>query len=311
VQTTIDLAGIAVAASPSVSTLQSGFLIREGNGAYSAITMGSLFDPAANQGRSELVRYDSPTIAGFIASASIGEAGDYWGVLLRYAGEFSGVRIAGGIGYENITDRQTQVSPLGGPVDIETLARPEVTAWGGSLAVLHVPSGLFAQGHYLAAEYSCNTGDPNAAATTVPAAQVSQQWGQTTDCRKDANQWLVQAGIAKNFFGLGNTSLYGEYSKNNGWGAGDFGGRNFAGSATAGTTTVNGVTDTEGTMYGLGLVQAVDAAAATFYLSWRHFDYDITCTGGGADCSVAGVGAAKKLSTSDLDVVYGGAVFKF
>ena len=61
-----------------------------------------LGDPAANQGRTELLRYDSPTIGGFVASASIGEAGDYWGVMLRYAGEFSGFRVAAGIGYENV-----------------------------------------------------------------------------------------------------------------------------------------------------------------------------------------------------------------
>ncbi len=52
------------------------------------------------------------------ASASIGEAGDYWGAMLRYAGEFSGVRIAAGIGYEKASDRAT--STTAGP------ARPSV-----------------------------------------------------------------------------------------------------------------------------------------------------------------------------------------
>ena len=50
----------------------------------------------------ELVRYDSPNWHGFIYSASIAEAGDYWGSMLRYAGEFSGIRIAAGIGYEEV-----------------------------------------------------------------------------------------------------------------------------------------------------------------------------------------------------------------
>jgi hypothetical protein len=211
VQTTIDLAGIAVAASPSMSTMQGGFLIRGTNGDYLAITMGTLFDPAANQSRSEQIRYDSPTIAGFIASASIGEAGDYWGAMLRYAGEFSGIRIAAGIGYESITDRQTAASQIAcastdpvtfacvpsagaGPADL-LADKPKVTAWGGSLAVMHVPSGLFAQGHYMAADFS--------------TLGVSQQWGHTVAGKKDADQWLIQAGIRKNFFVLVNTSLYG------------------------------------------------------------------------------------------------------
>ena len=38
------------------------------------------------------VRYDSPSYHGFIYSASINEAGDYWGSMLRYANEFNGFR---------------------------------------------------------------------------------------------------------------------------------------------------------------------------------------------------------------------------
>ncbi len=39
--------------------------------------------------RFNVVKYDSPTIAGFTASAAWGED-DHWNVALRYAGEFSG-----------------------------------------------------------------------------------------------------------------------------------------------------------------------------------------------------------------------------
>ena len=70
---------------------------------------GGLGDPAAVQGRSELVRYTSPTWMGFIFDSSIAERGDYWGSMLRYAGEFSGFRIAAGIGYERIRDSVTAV----------------------------------------------------------------------------------------------------------------------------------------------------------------------------------------------------------
>ena len=111
--TTIDLAGISAGASASVILVNGGFFLAAVTGLYSAVSWGSLGDPAANQGRTELLRYDSPTIGGFVASASIGEAGDYWGVMLRYAGEFSGFRVAAGIGYENVTDRLTGNATVG------------------------------------------------------------------------------------------------------------------------------------------------------------------------------------------------------
>ncbi|HJZ43504.1 MAG TPA: porin, partial [Hyphomicrobiaceae bacterium] len=107
---TIDLGGISVVASSSVVLINGSFLIRGTNADYLNVGWGALGDPASSQGRTELIRYDSPTIAGFILSASVGEAGDYWGAMLRYAGEFSGIRIAAGIGYEKIEDRQTRIT---------------------------------------------------------------------------------------------------------------------------------------------------------------------------------------------------------
>jgi hypothetical protein len=286
--TTIDLAGISAGASASVVLVNGSFLIRGPTGQFYGISWANIGDPAANQGRTELIRYDSPTIAGFVASASIGEAGDYWGVMLRYAGEFSGFRVAAGIGYENVSDRPTSASPNAGPNDLNpaiTGADPEVKAWGAGLSVLHVPSGLFAQGHYMAAEFSCGAG-------------VSGYWGQTVDCKSDAKQWLIQAGITKNWFGLGNTAIFGEYSKSTDWGAAKGAGRDFGVSTIPGAVAVNDVTSTELTVWGIGITQNIDAAATELYLNYRHFSADITAGGAG-------------LPTEDFDAVIGGARVKF
>src|SRR5262249_35409277 len=147
----------------SVVLLQGGFLIRGPAGQYYNIPWSTLGDPASNQARTQLVRYDSPTVAGFIYSASIAEDASYWGTMLRYANEFQGFRIAAGIGYERANQRQANVGcfPTGlgppttclagsgaGPADLAK-APPDVQGWGAGLSVLHVPSGLFAQGHYL------------------------------------------------------------------------------------------------------------------------------------------------------------------
>jgi hypothetical protein len=326
--TTIDLAGIGAGASASVVLVNGGFLLRGPDGQFFATSVGTFGDPAANQGRAELLRWDSPTYQGFILSASIAEFNsDYWGVMLRYANEFNGVRVAAGIGYENSTDRFTSVAGLNGPNDLLG-PDPEVEAWGAGLSVLHVPSGLFAQGHYMEAEFSCITGNPNAVANGLaPNGLQTGYWGHTTDCRKDANQWLIQAGITKNWFGIGNTALYAEYSRNNGWGAGDgFGafeglGRNFGGGN--GIVAVNGVTDSEMDVWGAGIVQNIDAAATEMYLSWRHFDADVTCTGAAvlaagvnnalvsAPCGGAAGGPSKKLNTESFDAVIFGARLKF
>ena len=300
---TIDLGGISAGASSSVVLVNGSFLIRGPQGQYYATTWANLGDPAASQGRTELIRYDSPTIAGFIASASIAEAGDYWGVMLRYAGEFSGVRIAAGIGYEDVTDRQTSAAGASGPNDLTNpLLKGHVKAWGAALSLMHVPTGLFAQGHYMAADFS-DTGATGYWGETVPTATVV--------AKKDADQWMIQAGISKNWTGLGNTAIFGEYSVSNDWGAGVGTGRNYAGSN--GSTTVNGVTGTKLTLWGAGVTQMVDAAATELYLDWRHFSADIDCTGAGpvGVCTGAAGAPVTRLKTEDGDFVIGGARMKF
>jgi hypothetical protein len=301
--TTIDLAGISAGASASVILVNGSFLVRGTNGDYLGVSWANLGDPASNQGRTELIRYDSPTIAGFVLSASIGEAGDYWGVMLRYAGEFSGFRVAAGIGYEDVTDKTTGVGPngaaagLAGPANL--VDNGEVKAWGAGLSLLHVPSGLFAQGHYMAATFD----DPAGSA-------VTGYWGQVKG-HKDSNQWLIQAGITKNWFGPGNTAIFGEYSRSTDWGAGIGTGRNFSNANIPGAEAVNGVTDTDLTVWGIGITQNIDAAATELYLNWRHFSADVTCTGAGVACGGLAGGPAKALQTEDFDAVIGGARVKF
>jgi hypothetical protein len=323
--TTIDLAGIGAGASASVILVNGGFLIRGPGSTYWATTIGALGDPAANQGRTELIRWDSPTYQGFILSASIGEAGDYWGVMLRYANEFNGVRIAAGIGYEDATDRFTANScvsvpalnntaltgavnscinpPGAGPANL--VDNGEVRAWGAGLSLLHVPSGLFAQGHYMRAMYD----DP-----TAPLTQTTTYWGQVLG-HKDSTQWLIQAGISKNWFGIGNTALFAEYSKNDDWGAGIGNGRNFSAAAIPGAVSVNGVVDTDMNVWGAGITQLVDSAATELYLNWRHFTPEINCTGGrtaaGVCAGAAGTAASHALPTESFDAIIGGARVKF
>jgi hypothetical protein len=190
--------------------------------------------------------------------------------------------------------------------------RPDITVWGFALSAMHVPTGLFVQGHYNHAEFGGQ-----------PIGTASGYWGESTANKKPADQWLIQAGISKNWFGYGNTSVYGEYGVANDWGA-DFQtcgatqtgctgtqGRNYA---IGGFTSVNGVTSTEMKVWGIGAVQNFAAAATDIYLGYRHFDADIKCldaTAQSATCSggvpLGTAGVTHKLSTDGIDVIVMGA----
>jgi hypothetical protein len=359
--TTIDLGGISVIASSSFGLIGGGTLLRSNNdGQLSSMSLANLVDPAAAQGRQEMIRYDSPTIGGFIVSASIGESANEptWGAMLRYAGEFSGVRIAAGIGYETSRDKATgtffdQDSASAGAYDgIE----PDTKAWGASLALMHVPSGLFVQGQYIAADFgavtsdgywgassigsgtNCNVGNAGAPVPYTPGDAFASACAGSGN-KKDSSQWQIQGGITKNWTGLGNTALYAEYGESKGWGARD-GGRDYGSEGMNGTPFLpsvgntnfvgfKNVTDTKVEMFGIGLVQNIDAAATELYIGWRHFDAKVTgeewsCSGGvsgsGAAVPAGGGGAGGTQcgnaveSTPDLqavDIIAAGARIKF
>jgi predicted porin len=164
--------------------------------------------------RNNMVRYDTATVGGFQGSAAWGED-DRWDVALRYAGEHSGFRLAAGIGYGVDTD------------DL-TAGQDERTSVLGSVAVLHVATGLFASASYAKRTTDFNVGPSG-----------------------DETYWGARAGIAKNWLGIGNTVLYGEY---NHWD--------------------NELVDNEAQIWGLGVVQNVDAAALELYLAYKNLSVD-------------------------------------
>ena len=163
-----------------LGTDQDGYL-----GAAFENTFGDVYDGARRQG----VYYRSPTVAGFVLgtgfsngtrNGGLTDSADYWEAALRYAGEFNGIRIAAGIGYR-----------------YEHFGHDATTAddgfrnhvWLGSASTMHVPTGLFVSGGY---------GDIDS------KDRFASQRG-----------WWLIAGLQRNFFGLGASTLYGEYGKVN------------------------------------------------------------------------------------------------
>ena len=298
---TIDLGGVGVVTGfGGVSLLNAGFFLRSSSGDFINTTWGTFLDPSAYQSRQEVLRYDSPTWAGFVFSASISEAaGDFtdtnWGVMLRYAGDFSGFRVAAGIGYDHSGDPATPSSRQTdgdiNPIVFPPGPNPDINAWGAALSVMHVASGLFLQGSYQAVEFDTSTG--------------SGYWGDTAANKQDADWWQIQGGIAKNWFGIGNTVLYGEYARLNDWGAGLGAGRTFTADASgtlSGFDGITGVTSSEATVWGIGIVQNIDAAATELYLGYRNFSLELNDAAvcGGVECNI-----------EDFHLVTGGMRIRF
>lgn len=132
------------------------------------------------------VRYDSPTVAGFSASWSWGEA-DVWGAIARYAGDFGDFKFSGAIAYIDSTDRQDAVDLVG-------FGGLRAQAMQSGASIFHVPTGLFIYGVY-AKDFNEN---------------VSRFAG-----KPDGDNWYLKGGIRQKWNSLGSSVLFGEYCEDN------------------------------------------------------------------------------------------------
>jgi hypothetical protein len=267
---TDDIKLLNIAGTPGVdASLETGggFFNRlsgvTGAGGLVNLTLGQLM-PGGDTRRGNVIRYDTPSLAGFVFSASWGED-DLADIAVRYKKEWNSIRVVGGIGYSWDTDEDEDNDMRGcgvafagtngftaanGPcrqvaVDLERLA--------GSLSIMHTPTGLYAYfgGH----RDQFNN-------QFVPTALS----GVTT--RPDVTHWYLQLGIKRRmlFRELGATTIYGEYQES------DDGrvGASLTNLGQAGNTFE--IVDTEMTSWGFGMVQDIDKAAMQLWTSFRHFD---------------------------------------
>lgn len=141
-----------------------------------------------NELRRNVVRYDSPNLGGFTASASwargdtpfgFGVSEDQaWDLAIRYAGEFGGFRVAAAVAYSK-QDGNIGLTPL--------ISAGRDTVLSGSVSLMHMNSGLF---------------------VNVGAGDVKGD-----DMLGDFRMGHVQAGIQKKLSTWGATTFYGEYAR--------------------------------------------------------------------------------------------------
>jgi hypothetical protein len=161
------------------SDIQHGvnFNLRFGDGTTSAVRLGDIAQNI-DGGRDDLIRYDSPSIYGFIVSASWGD-NDYADVALRFKKEWNSIRLAAAIAYQwdNTNDGSSTAGPAGKSND-------DFEALGGSVSVMHVPTGIY--GAFAAGE-------------------------KDFEDFNDASFWYAQLGVEKKWLPYGSTTVYGEY----------------------------------------------------------------------------------------------------
>ncbi len=200
--------------------------------------------------RKNVVKYDSPDFGGFSVSASWGED-DLWDVLGQYKGKIGDFKIKARVGYGESTDPDATKCTNGSSKDFEC-------AWFGTGgAIQHEPTGLFVFGGY--------------------------GWQQVDSAVALANDtsetWLIQAGIEKKWMPLGETTIFGEYRKD------DVG-------------TSKNALSADVDYWAAGLVQNIEPAAMDLYLMYRHTEGDADI--GGVDTDLG-----------EFDQVIGGSRIQF
>ena len=198
-------------------------------------------------GRRNVVRYDTAEFMGFTATASWGED-DMAGGALNYKNTLGDFKIAASAGYEHNSDESptgqacnSQSTNANGGLDCEW--------YGAGATVMHVPTGLYVYG----------------------------AWGRSQDdSEEDLNAladgedtaYFVQAGIEQKFNSLGKTTVFGEYRHDDrGSNIGSTVGAGFGGGFIQ-----SGDVD----FFAAGVVQEVDAASTLFSLVYRHAEGDFT-----------------------------------
>lgn len=258
------------------------------NGALTAVNWGSLatcqsFNGADTLGLgadcdgvpNNVVRYDSPTFAGFSASASWGED-DTWGVSARYAGEFNGIKIAAAIGYYDNSDENGA-----GAKEAFERARGGKDAAALQIGgyIQHVATGLFVYGAY-GKDFNDVTGGLNA---------LNEQ-------QADAENYYIKAGIRRRLTPLGHTVVFGEYGKND--------------DKLSNALWRAGSTGSSLEQWGVGIVQEIDSAAMSLFAIYRHYEGDITVDAARSIAGINGIVAGNN-DFDDADLFKVGALINF
>lgn len=228
----------------------AGGTVGSGTGlTWGGILRGFNNSTPGDDGRRNIVRYDSPTLAGFSLAAAWGE-NDIWDVALVYKAKFSDFDFNARAGYGSSDDGAS--TPCHGSSTAPDTAL-DCQWWGVSAFIQHTPTGLYVFGGY--GNQNDGSRDP-----VVDAAIIN----------KDSRTWFVQGGIEKKWFALGKTNFFGEYRR-------DDAGSNVS---VSGGTVKTVTQDANVNFWAIGGAQNIEAAETTLYLLYQHVDGDVVLGNG-------------------------------
>jgi hypothetical protein len=207
---------------------------------------GDIANNLSGLSRNDIVRYDTPTYYGFIVSTSWGDD-DLWDIALRFKKEWNSVRLAAGIAYAH---------------DGTGSFATDYDLVGGSISLMHLPTGLFGQFSAAEKEYKAP--------------------------RDNAEYWAVQLGLERRWLPYGTTTIYGEYASYEG----DFDNR--SGVVDAGAFAPDAFDGANAEKWGVSLVQHFESAALDLYAHAEFWDAGGIVTVDGGELSVVMLGSRIK-----------------
>lgn len=235
-----DLSETGVAAYAGEQDVGGAFRLRTSQGALLDVAWGDVFNHF-NGDTANIVRYDTPTIAGFTASATWGED-DVWDVGLRYDGEGAGFVISATIAYTEITDAPGEFADI----NQSTLV--------GSAAILHQATGLNALVSFGVREFGQTLIDADGVVRTP----------------QDAKFVYTKLGWIAKLSDLGSTAFYGEYGRFKDFASVTEDAAIVASLDASGAAVRIGGNTAQ--VWGAGVVQHIDAAEMQIYLGYRFHE---------------------------------------
>lgn len=173
----------------AASVAQGAFFVNS-NGAstglrWSDVERGFNNGTPGQNGRRNIVRYDSPEFGGFVASVSWGED-DLFDTSLTYKAEIHDFKLVGKVGYGESTDPSSSGTACGGPT-----SGFKCKWWGAAGTAMHAPTGLYLYGGY--------------GEQTIDSLSPGLDDTSTT--------YFLQPGIERKWHPIGKTTIFGEYRK--------------------------------------------------------------------------------------------------
>jgi hypothetical protein len=236
------------------------FALRRSDGAIgfsgtSAASVTRIWDDVANNldlSRTSNVRYDTPTIAGFMLSASYNPG--ISDVALRYTEKFGTYTVNWGIGYLSDTDTSGVDRRTGRQIDPANRGN-ETKDIVGSAGLMEKDSGI-----YVYTAFGWRKFDDQG---FLASSTAFQDLGAQGD---GANYFYVQTGINRDFISMGSTNLHVDFGVYEDW---------LRGSTITFNKTQMAVTSSTVTRWGFGVTQAIKAAEADLYAIFNHYSLNL------------------------------------